>query len=355
MSYESGMAAFQMQMTDTIPRTEYSVHKHWSLLREVTGIDTSITENRPKAQQAFIRAWDYGFFWTTYVDKRFFARNGGRYTTMGHALYSESQEGDSDYDDTIQQPFSGPEEVFSLDPFEEFGEFDRPALVKEIEDAYDAICTRFPDTINTGGVYITLFSGFIDMFGWELLLLSLGTDYERFGRFVERYYQWVKQFYEAYAESNIPVIMSHDDLCWTSGPVVHLDWYRNYIFPYLKRLWAPLREAGKTIIFTSDGDWTALFDDIIECGADVVVMEPTTDMGLFAEKYGKSHGFVGNADTRILLHGTKEEIYAEVKRCIDIGRDYPGFILAVGNHIPPNTPVENCLIYQEAYEKLRKR
>ena len=65
--------------------------------------------------------------------------------------------------------------------------------------------------------------------------------------------------------------------------------------------------------------------------------------------------FIGNADTRILLSGSREEIYSEVKRCMDIGKACPGFIMAVGNHIPPNTPVENCLYYNEVFEKLRRR
>ena len=50
-------------------------------------------------------------------------------------------------------------------------------------------------------------------------------------------------------------------------------------------------------------------------------MEPCTDMNYIAEKYGKTHSFIGNADTRILLNGTKEDIYQEVKRCMDIGKN----------------------------------
>jgi putative endopeptidase len=39
----------------------------------------------------------------------------------------------------------------------------------------------------------------------------------------------------------------------------------------------------------------------------------------------------------------------------DLGKQYPGFFMAVGNHIPSNTPVESCLYYNEIYEKLSKR
>ena len=38
-----------------------------------------------------------------------------------------------------------------------------------------------------------------------------------------------------------------------------------------------------------------------------------------------------------------------------IGKSCPGFIMAVGNHIPSNTPVENALYYNEVYEELAQR
>lgn len=78
-------------------------------------------------------------------------------------------------------------------------------------------------------------------------------------------------------------------------------------------------------------------------------------MKYIADKYGKTHVFIGNADTRILLFGTKEDIRAEVERCINIGKECAGFFMAVGNHIPSNTPVESALYYNEVYEELGKR
>jgi uroporphyrinogen-III decarboxylase len=84
-------------------------------------------------------------------------------------------------------------------------------------------------------------------------------------------------------------------------------------------------------------------------------LEPLTDMKYMVEKYGQTHVIVGNAETRILLSGSKPEIRAEVERCISLGRDCPGYFLAVGNHIPANTPVENCLYYNQVYEELCRR
>jgi uroporphyrinogen-III decarboxylase len=198
-------------------------------------------------------------------------------------------------------------------------------------------------------------SGLIEIFGWDILLSAAGMDSDGFGELTNRYASWIKQYFEALAECESPVVMIHDDIVWTSGAFMHPDWYRKYIFPNYKRCFAPLLESGKKIIYTSDGNYTQFIDDIAGTGIHGFVLEPTTDMKYIAEKYGKTHVFIGNADTRILLGGTKEDIRAEVQRCMDIGKKYPGFFMAVGNHIPPNTPVENAIYYNDIYEKLSRR
>ncbi|MFH1904667.1 MAG: uroporphyrinogen decarboxylase family protein [bacterium] len=351
MSYKSGIATLNLEFTDTVPRTEYSAHRHWPLVKRVTKIDTDKEENREKASREFIKKWDYAFMWSAHISYHELEKHG-KITKMGHAVYTE---GGTDFDTEVTCPFKDVEGVLNFDTYKEYGEVATDEIIKKVERNYKKNETTYGNTVNMGGVYVTLFSGFIAMFGWDMFLLAVGSDKDKFDRVIESYYRWIKQYYLAYAKSNVPVFMCHDDICWTSGPVMSPDWYRKAIFPRLKKLLEPLLEAGKKIIFTSDGNYTEFFDDIVDCGAHMLVMEPSCDMKLFADKYGKTHGFVGNADTRILLSGTKEDIYNEVKRCMDIGKKYPGFIMAVGNHIPPNTPVDNALYYNEAYLELRER
>lgn len=35
MSYIDGLAAFNLEMPDRVPRTEYSAAQHWSLIKQV--------------------------------------------------------------------------------------------------------------------------------------------------------------------------------------------------------------------------------------------------------------------------------------------------------------------------------
>ena len=352
MSFEDGWAAMNLDMPARVPRTEYSAHGHWGLVNAVTGSTVSphsTSGEQARASQAFVKAWNYGYMWTTLI-------GGGEltacHTDMGHAEYAA---GGVDRRDTMSCPFSTPEEALAFDPIATYGAPASAVLRQRYEDHYRSQCDQFPDLVNSTGIYITLISGLIEIFGWDMMLMAMGTDPEGFGEVANRYARWIQHYFDVLAEADVPVVMIHDDIVWTSGPFCHPDWYREYVFPHYHRCFEPLHEAGKKVLFTSDGTYTMFVDDIAAAGVDGFVMEPSTDMAAIAEKYGKTHVFIGNADTRILLHGTRESIRTEVERCMNIGKPCPGFFMAVGNHIPSNTPVENALYYNEVYEELSRR
>jgi len=352
MSYEDGWAAINLRMPKRVPRTEYSAEGHWELLKAVTGIDVSIdspNEVKARARTAFVKAWNYDFFWSTLIGGGEF---GELQTDMGHAVYAA---GGVDWRDTIRCPFKDPEQVLAFDPWEAYGRKDQAEIKIRFEKAYNASRQARPYGVNMTGIYTTCVSGLIAIFGWEMLLLGAGTDPARFGEMTNRYASWIQQYFDALGAADVPVVMIHDDMVWTAGAIFRPDWYRTYVFPNYKKYFAPLIDSGKRIMFTSDGNYTEFIDDLVQAGVNGFVMEPTTDMAYIAEKYGRTHVFIGNADTRILLSGPKPKIKAEVERCMVIGKGYPGFFMAVGNHIPPNTPVENALYYNEVYEKLSKR
>lgn len=352
MSFSDGWAALNLDMPGRVPHTEYSLEKHWELIKIVTGIDAgphSPADLQDKASFALMKAWNFDFRWCTLLNNQPF---GDLRTDMGHAEYEA--EG-VDRRDTIYCPFKTPGEVLAFDFYKAYGSANKAEWKSRFEADYRLRCQETPDQVNMTGIYTTLISGLIEVFGWDMLLLAAGTDQTSFGEVANRYADWILPFFEALAEADIPVVMIHDDIVWSAGPFISPKWYRKYIFPNYKKLFVPLLEAGKKLIYTSDGNYSEFIDDLAACGVNGFVMEPTTDMAYIAEKYGQTHVFIGNADTRILLTGTKDEIRAEVERCMAIGKPYPGFFMAVGNHIPANTPAENVLYYEQVYEELSKR
>jgi len=342
MSFSHGMAALNLEMPSKVPRTEYSAQTHWPLVKAVTGI----ADHSWEAQKAFMKAWDYSLNWSILISGNEFGENR---TKMGHAVYAD---GGVDFDAEISSLFTDPEEVYAFDFDRHLGIPDMGNITQRFNAHYSGACSEVPDTVNMTGIYVTCMSGLIDLLGWDMLLVA-AADHAAFGDFTARYVKWITPYFEALGKCEAPVVMIHDDIVLTSGPFLHPDWYRKYLFPLYKKLFKHLE--AKKLLYTCDGDFTMFIDDIADCGVNGFVMEPATDMQYIADKYGKTHAFVGNADTRILLSGTKDDIYNEVKRCMDIGKNCPGFFMAVGNHIPANTPVDNALYYNEAYEKLSAR
>jgi hypothetical protein len=352
MSFQDGWAALNLDMPPRVPHTEYSVTEHWGVIKAVTGLEIqpdSPAALRHQGSLALMQAWDFDFRWSTLISDGELAECS---TDMGHAEYAA---GGVDRRDTIHCPFETPEQVLDFDPWAVYGSRDEADLIRRFEASYRSQREETPDMVTMTGIYITVVSGLIAIFGWEMLLLAAGVDPKRFGEMTNRYVSWIQQYYAALGKADVPVVMVHDDIVWSSGPFISPRWYREYVFPNYKKLFAPLLESGKKVMFTSDGDYTRFIDDIAGCGVHGFVLEPWTDMQYIADHYGNTHAFIGNADTRILLRNNKAEIRAEVERCMAIGKQYPGFFLAVGNHIPSNTPVDAVLYYNDVYQALSRR
>jgi hypothetical protein len=343
VSYERGWRALHLDPPETIPHTEYCSHPR--LVAAVTGRDP---RDDPAAWAAFYRQTNYDLLWRTDDGPPW----PGRTTSMGHA---EFQEGGTDFDDHVYCPFGSPEDVLSFDPVAEYGLPDVRERAAWFEGRWKAGQAAHPSLVFTGGYYKTLFSACIQAFGWEMFLASAGQDPGRFDRVLEGFFRIAMTNYRAWARTSAPVFIAHDDIVWSHGPVFHPDWYRRYVFPRYRVLWDVLKQAGKIVLFCSDGNFDAFVDDIADAGADGFFIEPLTDLGRLVERYGQTKVLVGNVDTRVLTFGTKEDVRRDVERCIALGRDCPGYFIAVGNHIPPNVPVENALYYLELVEELGRR
>lgn len=350
MSYQDGWAALNLEMPARVPRTEASVD--FPVIRAVTGLDVDIRspgELQLQAIQAFVRAWNYDILFAAAVGYDVLEK---KRSSMGHAVYAQYG---VDYDTRIYCPFQTVEEVLAFDPWEAYGSVVPAAEVKRFNDNYRANVAGFPDVVNMTGIYTTLMSGMIAIFGWDMLLLAAGTDPQGFGRVVNRYASWMQQYYDALAESETPVVYSHDDLVWTAGPFIHPDWYRAFIFPNLRKLWAPLVEAGKKIIFFCDGNYTPFLNDVAACGNAGFWFECFTDLEAVVEKFGRTHAIIGNGDCRVLTFGSRAQIRAEVERCLRAGKKCPGYFMCISGHIPANVPPENAIYYNEVYEELSRR
>jgi hypothetical protein len=347
VSYEIGKAALNLQWTPRVARTEYV--DNWEIVRHFTGKDPC---HYPEAWREFNDAIHLDYLWSTH-DGPVPWEQRGRTTDMGHAVYMEDG---SDYRRAKTSPFLDVEEVLAFNAVEEYGLVpSSDELVRCYEQWYQS-AQAANDQVVSGGYYRTLVSGAIAAFGWERLLEAAGTDPERFGeKALGSIFELSMHHYRAWAQTSIEFFMCHDDMVWTQGPFLRPDFYRQYIFPRYRELWGVLREAGKKVLFTSDGTFDMFLDDLIAAGADGFCFEPSNDLELLAEKCGQTHVLMGGADCRTLSFGTKEDIEQELRWVFGLAKPCPGFVFATGNHFPANIPLENALHYFALIEELGTR
>ncbi len=340
MSYDIGWNAIKLSPSERLGHTEYV--SNYALIRAVTGLD----HTDPEAGRRFHELWQFDFIWTVNDGPVSYSR--GRTTDMGHA---EFLEGGVDLRQPAVCPFKSVEEVYAFDAVEEYQPPPMDELVEYYEAAYQNGQKANPEQVHPLGYYKTIVSGAIQAFGWDMLL-EAASDWDRFEKVLDSILCLSMHYFRAQARTTAPIFLCHDDFVWTQGAFMHPDFYRRAIIPRFKKLWKVLKDAGKIVLFCSDGDFTEFVDDIVDAGADGLIFEPMTNLEYVVERYGKTKCIISSkVDCRTLTFGTPEQIRYEVDETIKLARQCKGFICAVGNHIPSNIPVDNGLYYFDYLSK----
>ncbi len=325
MSRKIGMDTLCLRPTPRLAHTEYSMEYH----KDYVG----------KLGKPIAEAWDYDLRWCT-NDGPIHWPHQGRVTDMGHAEYAADG---SDLRAGAKCPFEDVEEVYAFDPISEYGISGHRELVRFYEEWYQKTQAECPDLVVTGGRYKTVVSAALDIFGWDMLLEAAGMDRERFAKVLERIGHYSLLHAQAWAETSIEAYIQHDDMVWTTGPFMDPKVYRGVIFPMYRRMWEPLRKAGKKVLFCADGTYDMFMDDVAACGAEGFIFEPTNDLDGVCRRFGKTHAIVGSkVDCRTLAMGTWEQVRAEMDATLALAKQCPGFMWAVGNHIPANVNDDMC-------------
>ena len=127
-----------------------------------------------------------------------------------------------------------------------------------------------------------------------------------------------------------------------------------YVFPRYEEYWSIVRDAGKHVVFASDGCLDAYADDVFACGSLGLFCEPYTNFKAIARKH-KDCFLAGEGDNRILMRNNPGEIRNMVLRMVETGRMTGGYMMFIGNHIPWNVPPEAIKRYLDLSDELAYR
>ena len=144
------------------------------------------------------------------------------------------------------------------------------------------------------------------------------------------------RFGRAQVEAGAEMIGIGDPAASLVGPVI----YREFVWPYEKRLVDGLHAAGARVRLHICGSTRRILEDIGRLGCDIVDVDSVVPMSLAREKTGPKQVLLGNLDpVRDLHDGTPQSIDAALSECHrQAGSKY---IVAAGCEVPRDTSPDN--------------
>ena len=142
-----------------------------------------------------------------------------------------------------------------------------------------------------------------------------------------------------------------DDIAYTESLMVSPTLLRKRIFPCHKQIAQVCRQRGLPVLYHSDGDLTAVMDDLLDVGINALhPIEPKAmDIYEMKKKYAGRLALVGNIDLgSTLVTGTPDEVRQDVRRHIKELAPGGGYCVSSSNTIPNYVPLENYRAMLEA-------
>ena len=140
-----------------------------------------------------------------------------------------------------------------------------------------------------------------------------------------------------------------DDWGQQRGLIMGYDFWKEFIYPYIKRTYKTIRDKGKYVFIHSCGDVDELFDDLVEIGVDCFnpfQPEVMDVMQLLKQYKGKLSFFGGLSIQKTLPFGTVKDVVNETRALIKAGKE-GGYILSPSHSVEGDAPVENIVAFIE--------
>jgi MtaA/CmuA family methyltransferase len=188
----------------------------------------------------------------------------------------------------------------------------------------------------------------------EVMLLDTFEDPEFIHALMRWTTEYAKRFGDEVIKTKIGLSFSEPT---ASISLISPDNYREFIAPYHKELVEHFKAKKVGVTVHICGTTYPIYEDLIQNGFTTISFDldqqadPTLhvdQLTRFMEVSGKRAVAIGNVDATIFERATKEQMEAEVRRCIDTAARSSGFILSTSCEIPPRSKPEIVQWFMDA-------
>lgn len=181
--------------------------------------------------------------------------------------------------------------------------------------------------------------------GMENLMIDYYENMEELKLICRHLTDYYKVIVDRFKALGFDGIFTSDDLGHQTGPMMSPAIFEELYLPFYKEFIDYVHNKGMHVFLHSCGDNTKLMEYLIEAGLDVFhpVQKGCMDEVETAEKFGSRMSFLAGVDVQHLLpEGTVEEGRAGVREMMqNFYKSEGGLLMAAGNGIMPDTPLEN--------------
>lgn len=225
-------------------------------------------------------------------------------------------------------------DALTLTPAEEL-------LDQGIFDVPRQIVSDYGDTYYTSAILGTPFTNCYDLLGFRGLMVMIYDNPKLLKYIIER--EMAQDLERAKALAQVGVDGIYLVETFTGGDMISPQAYNEFVYLFDDILIREIKKLGLRPIFYFCGDIIPRLDQLAKLDIAALAFEESKkrfviELERIVDKVGKDLCLLGNIDAiRLGLHGTPEEMVAEVKRQIGIGSRAAGFIVSNGSPFPPDT------------------
>jgi uroporphyrinogen decarboxylase len=170
--------------------------------------------------------------------------------------------------------------------------------------------------------------------------LALGEQPDQIHKLLEFCYQVTRRYALAQMEQGAHCVSIGDS---PSGPdVISPRLYRQYAYPYVRRLVEDLKAQNILLSYHICGNSTPIIKDMVSTGAAIIEIDQKADMRVCKAAAQDQAVLLGPLDpSAIMANGSPGQVVEKAREAIEVLGAGGGLILGPGCALPATTPDEN--------------
>jgi uroporphyrinogen-III decarboxylase len=222
-------------------------------------------------------------------------------------------------------------------------------------DIFHTVRRQVGEEYSIHGEVTSPFDYFIDLFGVQESLISLIDHPDKSKLMLIHFTKLIRQLAREMCDAGIDAIKISSP--FAGSGFISPSFYREFVLPFEREIALAIRAKhvhAYTHTCGAIADRLELMFDAGVSGIECLDPPPLGNVEL-EEAKGRTHGrgFIkGNVDSvNLLLSGTQEEILADAKRRIEIGKQGGGFIFSTACSVAPHVRRDRLLLLREAVDR----